>query len=95
MEFGLDPIVSPAFLTKGGQLHKGSYLRMKHGKVCPAHTGINVSLFVGVLCGTEVVACFGQIDRPSPYVFFAPQDDPVPVSTVSRTACPGRSGMRG
>ena len=70
IEFRLDPIVSPALLTKGGQLYQRSYLRMKHSKVCPAHTGIKVSLLVGLLCGTEVVACFDQIDRLS--IVFAP-----------------------
>src|SRR2546430_1782803 len=64
IEFGLDPIVSPALLTKGRQLHKGSNLHMKHGKVRPAGTGVKVSLLVGVLRGAEVVARFRQIDSP-------------------------------
>src|SRR5215471_20689541 len=77
IEFRLDSIVSPACLTKGGQLYQRSYLRMKHGKVCSANTGIKVSLLVGLLCGAEVVSCFGQIDRLI-HVF-----DPCSIRTLS------------
>ncbi len=65
LKFGLDPIVSPTLLTEGRQLHKGSNLHMQHGNIRPADTGVTVSLFVSVLCCTEVVTRFGQIDSPS------------------------------
>ena len=38
IKLGLDPIMSPAFLTEGCQLQQRRNLHMKHGKVRPTHT---------------------------------------------------------
>lgn len=62
VKFGLDPVVPPALLAKGGEFQKGCNFNLKDSKVGSAHTRIKIIMIISQLGRVEIVSGFAQIN---------------------------------